>query len=91
MAALTTQADVQIKNPEKARTVVGAKAVELAFVTYVDDHGNTMSQLAVVGDKTLHLLDNRTVGMGSERTPSGRATEWLREGVFKALGKKVKK
>ena len=85
------QAAVKTRDLDKARTVVAAKPVQLALVTYFDEYGMQQTQLAVVGDNTVHMLDGKTTGFSNLSTPSGRATEWLRDGVFASLGKKKAK
>lgn len=66
-------------------TVVGAKEVKLALVSYTDGDGNLQSQLAVVGDNTVHLLNSKELGLANA-TSAGPAATWLKNGVFKKLG-----
>lgn len=70
------------------RTVIGAKAVEIALVTYTDEAGQQFTQLAVVGDNNVHLIEGRVLGISRTATPQGVASDWLRDGVFKKLGRK---
>lgn len=72
------------------KTVTAAKVVELALVTYQDDSNQQQVQLAVVGDNTVHLLESRQLGISRTTTPQGIASEWLKDGIFKALGRKEK-
>lgn len=72
------------------RTVLGAKSVELTLITYTDEYNVQQCQLAVVGDNTVHLLEARAMGISKNTTPVGTAGTWLRDGIFKALGRKVK-
>lgn len=69
------------------RTVLAVKEVSIALVTYNDENGETQSQLALVGDNTIHLLNGRAMGI-SNTTTQGQASEWLKEGVFKKLKEK---
>jgi hypothetical protein len=71
------------------RTVIAAKGVDLVLVRYKDDSGREITQLAIMGDSTVHLLDSREIGFGRAQTPSGQANEWLRKGIFAKLGRKV--
>lgn len=70
------------------KRVVAAKVVELALVTYIDEYNVQQVQLAVVGDNQVHLLESRGLGLSKNTTPQGTASEWLRKGLFEALGKK---
>lgn len=70
------------------RTVLGAKVVELVLVTYRDEYNQQQVQLGVLGENTIHLLESRQLGISKSTTPQGVATAWLKEGVFKALGRK---
>lgn len=84
----TLQLQQNQKIPETPRTVIAAKKVDLVLVTYLDEYNQQQSQLAVVGENTVHLLESRRLGMSVNTTPQGIATQWLRDGVFKALGRK---
>lgn len=72
------------------RTVLAAKAVDLILVTYTDDAGQVYTQLVVAGDKTVHLIDGKTFGLSKTTTPQGQANQWLADGIFAKLGRKVK-
>ncbi len=69
----------------KPRTVLAAKKVDVALVSYVDEAGHTKTQLAVVGDNTVHLIESRTLGISKETTPQGTASEWLKKGVLEKI------
>lgn len=71
----------------KPRTVLGAKLVKLALVTYLDERGEQQTQLAIVGENNVHLLESRQFGISRSTNPQGVATEWLSNGVFEKLGK----
>jgi len=75
--------------PQEPRKVLGAKVVDLALITYTDDAGQQQTQLAVVGDSKIHLLESRAFGISETPTSQGLANKWLSEGVFKILGKKA--
>lgn len=92
---MTNRAAVQTVQPNGQpmtagpRTVISAKRVDLALVTYMDESNQQVTQLAVVGDKHIHLLESRSLGFSKNTTPQGLAGKWLTEGVFKQLeGKK---
>ena len=72
---------------DKPRTVLGAKIVEVALVTYLDERGQQQTQLAVVGDNNVHLLESRQFGISKNTTPQGVASEWLTKGIFEKLGR----
>jgi hypothetical protein len=67
------------------RTVLSAKVVNLALVSFVDEKGRQITQLAIVGENNVHLLDSKEMGFRKETTPSGLATEWLKKGIFEKL------
>ena len=71
------------------RTVQSAKLVDLAIVSYTDNDGTQHSQLFVIGDKTVIMLDGRSLGYSTRPEPSGIAGRWLRDEVLKALGKEI--
>lgn len=69
-------------------TVVGAKTVELALISYTDPRGILQTGLAVVGDSKVQLLDAQALGLTKGKGPVGLAAEWLRKGIFEKLGRK---
>jgi hypothetical protein len=71
------------------RTVLGAKGVDLVLVTYTDDRGTQYTQLCIVGDNQVHLMNGRTAGITRGDTPQGLANPWLRDAIMKKLGRKV--
>lgn len=70
------------------RTVLAAKGVDIALITYTDERGQQFTQLAVVGDNRVHLIEGRAMGFSRATTPQGVAQDWLRDGVFAKLGKR---
>lgn len=72
-------------SPTEPRKVLGAKRVELALVTYTDDSNVQHTQLAVVGENTIHLLEGRSMGFSKSTTPFGTASDWLKKGIFEKL------
>ena len=85
------QTQTQQNMDQGPRTVIGAKVVELALITYFDESGRQQTQLAVVGDHHVHLIESRTLGVSNNTTPQGVASNWLVEGVFEKLGRSRKK
>lgn len=79
---------IQNQPEVKPGTIVGAKEVTTALVTYIDEYGVQQVQLAIVGDNNVHLLEGRAMGLSKNTTPHGTAQEWLANGIFKALGRK---
>lgn len=77
-----------VKPRGEARTVVAAKPVELVMVSYYDEYGVGHTQLAVVGDNNVHLLDGKATGFSQTATPHGLGSDWLTKGVFSTLKKK---
>jgi hypothetical protein len=71
----------------KPRTVQSAKLVDLALVSYIDPDGGEHTQLCVVGDNTVIMLDGRGLGYSNRPDSSGIAAAWLRDEVLKALNK----
>jgi hypothetical protein len=71
------------------RTVLSAKIVELAIVSYTDVEGMERTQLCVIGDKTVLMLDSKGLGISNRAEPSGVAAPWLRDALFKMMGKTV--
>jgi hypothetical protein len=66
--------------------VLEAKSVTLALVKYKDERNQEVTQLAVVGDNHVHLLETRALGMSARTTPQGVAQEWLAKGIFEKMG-----
>ena len=71
------------------RTVLSAKIVEVAIVSYTDVEGMEQTQLCVVGDKTVLMLDSKGLGISQRGEPSGVAAPWLRDSLFKMMGRTV--
>lgn len=86
MARLNEEAAKQKMN-HPPKTVVVVKKVELTMVTYVDANGQQISQLALVGDSHVQLLNNVDFGFGEARTSKGPANDWLVRGVMEKLGR----
>lgn len=76
------------QKPQTPRTVLSAKVVDLVLVKYTDEFNQQQVQLGVVGDNTVHLLESRQLGISRGTTPQGVASPWLKDGVFKLLGRK---
>jgi hypothetical protein len=60
------------------------------MVRYQDEYNQQQVQLGVMGDNEIHLLESRQLGFSKSTTPQGVASKWLRDGVFKILGREVK-
>lgn len=75
----------QEKPKQTPNTVISAKYVRLALITYVNEWGESVTQLGVVGDENIQMLDSSILGFSKTRTPVGLATKWLKEGAFKLL------
>jgi hypothetical protein len=73
------------------RTVISAKKVEMALIEYKDNDGIVKTQLAVIGDQSVLLADGRSFGLTVKADPTGVGSKWLRDGVFKVLGKAIPK
>lgn len=71
------------------KTVLTAKSVDLALVSYADETGFIRTQLAVIGENNVHLIDGRPLGISKESTPQGIANAWLRDGIMVKLGRKA--
>jgi len=67
------------------KILIDAKQVKLAVVSYNDPHGQQHTQLAVVGEKTVHLLSGKFTGFGVSVTNEGPAQEWLATSVIERL------
>lgn len=65
-------------------SVTAVKEVSLVLVSYVDKDGKEITQLAVVGDRNVNLLNNDKLGFGKE-TPQGPAVHWIKDGVLKLM------
>ena len=80
------------RNPNETtqpQQVLDAKEVRLALITYTDEYNTVQCQLAVIGDKNIHLLEGRTLGFSKNTTPFGRAAEWLKKGVLGKLAGRI--
>lgn len=76
----------QTSQRSSPKTVTEVKEVKLIMVTYYDETGRLQTQLALAGDQNVHLIDNKTFELSTERSPQGRAVDWLKNGIFKMLG-----
>jgi hypothetical protein len=84
----TPLAKKQQETQASPRSVTAAKVVELALISYVDESNQPVTQLALVGENTVQLLESRSLGITKNTTPAGTASEWIKKGVFEALGRK---
>lgn len=71
----------------KPQTVLGVQKVSLALVSYADESGTIITQLAVVGDSNVNMLESRTLGFSKSTTPQGKASKWLTDGILSLLAK----
>ena len=78
----------QTTEDRKTRTVLSAKKIDLALISYVDEFGIPHTTMGIVGDNHVNLLNAQAFGLSRERTEQGPASAWMTEGVLKALGKK---
>jgi hypothetical protein len=74
-----------VETHEGPRTVQRAQLVNLGLVWYTDDENQKHVQLAVIGEKTVHLLEGKTTGFSNITTRQGPANDWLRDAIFEAL------
>jgi len=74
--------------PTEPRKVLAAKRVDLALVTYTDESNTQQTQLAIIGDNNIHLLEGRSLGFSKNTTPQGSASNWLKTGIFEKLNEK---
>lgn len=58
-----------------------------ALVSYVDEAGQVVTQLAIIGDNNVNLLESRNLGLSKTTTPQGKASKWLTEGVLATVKK----
>ena len=79
---MLVQQQPQMQQP---RTVTAVQPVNLVLVSYVDERGLPVTQLAVVGENNVNLLESRGLGFSKTTTPQGSATKWLVDGVMKLL------
>ena len=84
---MATPLQMNPREMTEPRKVLAAKRVELALVTYTDETNTQHTQLAVIGDNNVQLLEGRMMGLTKNTTPQGTASEWLRKGIFEKLGK----
>ena len=82
---MATPLQMKTNEPTEPMKVLGAKRVELALVTYTDETNTQHTQLAVIGDNNVHLLEGRTLGFAKNTTPQGNASDWLKKGIFEKL------
>ena len=85
---MATPLQNQTIESNQPRKVLAVKRVEIALVTYTDDSNIQQTQLAVIGENNVHLLEGRGMGFSKNSTPQGNASAWLRDGIMAALGKK---
>lgn len=74
--------------PAGPNTVLDAKIVRLALVSYMDESNQQVTCLAVIGDNNVHLLEGRSMGISKHTTRQGPASDWLRDGIFEKLSEK---
>lgn len=84
---MATPLQPKMNEPLSPKTVIAAKPVELALVTYTDESNTQQTQLAVIGENNVHLIEGRALGFSKNTTPQGSASEWLRKGIFAKLGR----
>lgn len=79
---------------KKARPVpvmegVEAVPVEIALVIYRDEYNRKVTQFALIGKYTVHMLDGRAIGTSSSTQRSGPTAKPLRDAIFRSLGREI--
>lgn len=59
--------------------------MKLAMISYVSPTNEEVTQLAVVGENTVFLLESRDLGFAKNTTPRGSAAKWLADAVLKQI------
>ena len=85
---MATPLQMKTNAPLEPRKVLAAKRVEIALVTYTDETNTQQTQLAVIGDNYVHLIEGRALGFSKNTTPQGTASDWLKKGIFEKLDEK---
>ena len=83
--------EVENNQSQQTKTVLSAKLVDLALVSYIDNDGAQHTQLCIVGEHNTIMLDGRALGYSKTPDPGGMASPWLHEAAKKALQAKGKK
>ena len=73
------------QTPSEPRTVLSAQPVELVLITYADESNQLVTQFGVVGEKNVHLLESRSLGVSRNSTPQGQASRHDRHPVHRKL------
>ena len=66
------------------------KRVDVAILTFTDETNQQHCTLAIVGDKHVHLLEGRELGLSKNTTPKGRGAQWLAQAIFDKLAEAEK-
>jgi hypothetical protein len=80
---------MQSKNPPSPPTPAGkrknvvltARPVDLVFVTYLDQNGETKSTLVALGRNAGCVFEGRDLGLSRSSTGQGLAHDWLIAGI----------
>jgi hypothetical protein len=67
------------------KSVSRAQVVELVLVTYHNEGGKEIRQLALRGEENVFLINSQPLGISEKATPQQIAPEWLRAGVEELL------
>lgn len=73
------------------KTVAAVKLVNMALVSYINENGEEITQLALIGDEKVQLLNNQDFNLGTVKTSKGPANDWLVRGIMEKLGRAKKK
>lgn len=85
---MATPLQMKTNAPLEPRKVLAAKRVDIALVTYTDETNTQQTQLAIIGDNNIHLIEGRALGFAKNTTPQGTASDWLKNGIFEKLDEK---
>ncbi len=78
-----------MQEQDAPRTVLDVKKVDLVLIQFRDEYNTEQTQLGVVGERNVFLLESRTLGISKNTSAVGMASRWLRDGIFKLMGKKI--
>jgi hypothetical protein len=76
----------EAERPRTPKTLLSAKRVDLRILNYNDADGREHTQLAVIGDNNVLLLDGKATGL-DPRDGAKLAERWLKDQIDKATGK----
>jgi hypothetical protein len=73
---------LEVEKDGGVNKVLSVRPVKLAMVTYLNDKGDKVSSMALVGQNEVRLVNMRRFGLSKIDTEEGQVNDWFRNQIL---------